>query len=92
MTVSIPRSSVLAAAMLAASFAAAPAFAASRDGGVSVTITKQPSYLNTRTTPSAPASYARDTTSAVYQPFYNQSNSVAFGRPPLPSTFSIPGY
>lgn len=78
-------------AVVAAPFGAMPAFA--QDSGVSVTIRKGPSYLNTRTTPN-PGSTSRAyyDTSAIYQPFQSQRNSVSFSRGPLPSSFDIPGY
>ena len=91
MTRSLTSKLFLAAALSAASFVAAPAFA--QDDGVSVTIRKGPSYLNTRTTPNpGSATRAAADTSAVYQPFYSQRNSLSFSRYPLPSSFTLPGY
>lgn len=89
-----PTRNLVLAAALSTAFAvpiAAPSLA--QDRGVSVTIRKGPSYLNTRTTPN-PGSSTRAAydTSAVYQPFYLQRNSISFSRYPLPSTFDIPGY
>lgn len=88
------RKTLLAAAAFAvalAPFAAIPAVA--QDSGVSVTIRKGPSYLNTRTTPNpGSATRAYYDTSAIYQPFQSQRNSVSFSRGPLPSSFDIPGY
>lgn len=91
MRLSSTRNLILAAAVAAVPFTAVPAFA--QDGGVSVTIRKAPSYLNTRTTPNAgSASRAAKDTSAVYQSVTPVRNSIAFARYPLPSTFDIPGY
>lgn len=90
MTFSTTRNLILAAAIAAAPLAALPALAQER--GVSVTIRKAPSYLNTRTTP-RPGSYSRaayDTT-AVYQSS-TPTRGVSFGRWPLPSSFDLPGY
>lgn len=82
---------ILAAAVAAVPMAALPA--AAQDSGVSVTIRKSPSYLNTRTTPRpGSTSLTSYNTSAVYQPFYAQRNSISFSRGPLPSTFDLPGY
>ncbi|RXF73782.1 hypothetical protein [Hansschlegelia zhihuaiae] len=85
---------VVAAALataVAVPVGAAPAFA--QDDGVSVTIRKAPSYLNTRTTPNpGSASPAARATSAQYQPFFQQRNSISFARYPLPATFDLPGY
>jgi hypothetical protein len=90
MTSSATRILLLAAAVAAAPFAIQPAAA---QDGVSVTIRKGPTYLNTRTTPSpGSATRAAKDTSAVYQPVFAQRNSIAFSRYPLPSTFDIPGY
>lgn len=79
------------AAALAVPLGAAPALA--QDDGVSITIRKAPSYLNTRTTPNpGSASPAARSTSAQYQPFFQQRNSISFARYPLPATFDLPGY
>lgn len=92
MTVTKTRSLILAAAIAAAPLGALPALAQSEDG-VSVTIRKSPTYLNTRTTPRpGAATPAAKNTSAVYQPFYAQRNSIAFTRGGLPSTFDLPGF
>lgn len=92
---SLSRSYVLAATVAALPLISAAVSAEPYDprarGGVSVTITKQPSYLNTRTTPK-PTSSATYETSAVYQPTGVARNSIDFTRYPLPSTFDIPGY
>lgn len=82
-----------AAAALAAPAIVTPAAAQTRErasGGVSITITKQPSYLNTRTVarPNTRASYD---TSAVYQSS-TPTRGGGFQRWPLPSTFDVPGY
>lgn len=90
MTFTATRFLLLAAAVAAAPFAIQPA--AAKDG-VSVTIRKSPSYLNTRTTPSpGSASRAAKDTSAIYQPVFAQRNSISFSRYPLPSSFDLPGY
>ncbi|MFC3691482.1 hypothetical protein [Chenggangzhangella methanolivorans] len=79
------------AAVAAAPLGAAPAFA--QDRGVAITIQKGPSYLNTRQTPKpGSATRAAYDTSAVYQPFQSQRNSISFSRYPLPSSFTLPGY
>lgn len=89
--ISVTRILLLAAAVAAAPMMVQPA--AAQDNGVSVTIRKGPSYLNTRTTPSpGSASRAAKDTSAIYQPVFAQRNSISFSRYPLPSTFDIPGY
>lgn len=83
---------LLSAAILAAPLAALPA-AAKDESGVSVTIRKGPSYLNTRQTPNLGASSrAAYESRAGYQPTYQANNSIGFSRGPLPSTFSVPGY
>lgn len=93
MTRPTTRMLILAAAVAAAPLGALPALAQSGSDGVSVTIRKGPTYLNTRTTPNpGSATRAARDTSAVYQPFYSQRNSVSFSRGPLPSTFDLPGY
>lgn len=86
--------SLLAAAAFAVALAPLAAVPASaQDRGVSITIQKAPSYLNTRTTPNpGSATRAYYDTSAIYQPFQSQRNSVGFSRAPLPSSFDIPGY
>lgn len=81
------------AAAVAAPLVAAPAAAQTRErrsGGVSITIQKAPSYLNTRTVarPNTRASYD---TSAVYQSS-TPTRGGGFQRWPLPSTFDLPGY
>lgn len=78
------------AAVTAAPLGALPALA---QDGVTVTISKAPSYLNTRTTPN-PGSGTRAAydTSARYQSVTPVRNSISFGRSPLPSTFDVPGY
>jgi hypothetical protein len=96
MTVSVPRSLVLAAAvaalpLLSTGASAEPYNVSGRNDGVTVTITKQPSYLNTRTTP-RPVGQATYRTSAVYRPFYQQTNSISFYRGALPRPFDIPGF
>ncbi|MET0312953.1 MAG: hypothetical protein ABW275_01015 [Hansschlegelia sp.] len=96
MTVSVPRSLVLAAAVAALPLLAVPASAepydvSGRNDGVTVTINKHSNYLNTRTTP-RPLSQATYRTSAVYQPFYQQTNSISFYRGALPRPFDIPGF
>jgi hypothetical protein len=79
------------AATVATPLSVCPAFA--QDDGVSVTIRKGPSYLNTRTTPNpGSSSRAAYDTNAQYQPVFRQRNSVAFSRYPLPSSFDVPGY
>lgn len=94
MTFRSTRNLVLAAALsavFAAPLAAVPALA--QDRGVSITIRKGPSYLNTRTTPNpGSATRAAHDTSAIYQPVFAQRNSISFSRYPLPSTFDVPGY
>lgn len=79
-------------AVVAAPLGALPAVAQDR-GGVDITIQKGPSYLNTRQTPNpGSSSRAAYDTSAVYQPFQSQRNSISFSRYPLPSSFTLPGY
>lgn len=94
MTLISTRKIVLVAALsaaVAAPLGALPAVA--QDRGVSVTIRKGPTYLNTRQTPNpGSATRAAYDTSAVYQPFQSQRNSISFSRYPLPSSFSVPGY
>lgn len=63
-----------------------------RNDGVSVTITKQSNYLNTRTTPRGPTTQATYRTSALYQPFYQQPQSISFYRGALPRPFDITGF
>lgn len=91
MRLSKVRMLVLGAAIAAVPMAALPA--AAQDSGVSVTIRKSPSYLNTRTTP-RPGSTTRAAyeTSAVYQSVTPVRNSISFSRYPLPSAFDLPGY
>lgn len=88
-----PMLCLAAAAVIAAPVLATPASAQTRErssGGVAITITKQPSYLNTRTIarPNTRASYD---TSAVYQSS-TPTRGGGFQRWPLPSTFDLPGY
>ncbi|MFD1331617.1 hypothetical protein ACFQ4O_06340 [Methylopila musalis] len=64
---------------------------AASGGGVSVTITKQSNYLNTRTV-ARPNSRATYETSAVYQSSTPTRGPGGFERWPLPSTFTLPGY
>lgn len=85
---------LLVAAVVAiplASASAEPFDPHARNDGVSVTITKQSNYLNTRTTPSGPTTTARYETSAVYQSSFTPRNVDAFSRYPLPGTFDLPG-
>ena len=87
MRLSSTRNLLLAAAVAAVPFAAAPAVA---QDGVSVTIRKAPSYLNTRTTPNAgSASRAAKDTSAVYQSVMPVRNTICSRATPCrrPSTF-----
>jgi len=96
MSFPLTRSFIFAAAIamvpLIASFASAEPWEPGRGAGVSITINKQPSYLNTRTTPDGPPSAAKYDTSAVYQPTYQARNSISFSRSPLPSSLDLPGY
>ncbi|WP_271168870.1 hypothetical protein [Hansschlegelia plantiphila] len=97
MTVSVSRSFALAAALAVSASVALPALAEpfdprARNDGVSITITKQPSYLNTRATPLGPTTQASYRTSAIYQPFQQQPNSISFYRGGLPGNFEVPGF
>lgn len=91
------RSLILAAAVAALPLISMQARAepfdphASNDG-VSVTITKRSNYLNTRTTPRGPTTQATYRTSALYQPFQQQTQSISFDRGALPRPFDIPGF
>ncbi|MGA0533193.1 hypothetical protein [Hansschlegelia sp. KR7-227] len=93
MAFSLTRSLVLAVTVAATPFLALPAAAQSERAGVSVTIRKAPSYLNTRTTPSpGSATRAARETSALTQSSFPVRNSNTFSRWPLPTTFDTPGY
>ncbi|MDR4306925.1 hypothetical protein IHQ68_09875 [Chelatococcus sambhunathii] len=89
MTASRPILLLAAIAAIASLSAVAPAAA---EGGVSVTIRKGPSYLNTRTTPT-PGSYSRAAyqTNAATQST-TPTRGIGFTRWPLPSNFDLPGY
>ncbi|GLK79414.1 hypothetical protein [Methylopila turkensis] len=65
---------------------------ASPDAGVSITIRKGPSYLNTRTIARPKTSVADYQTSALYQSTTPTRGPGGFERYPLPSTFTLPGY
>lgn len=64
---------------------------ASSDGGVTITVRKAPSYLNTRTV-ARPMTGADYQTSALYQSSTPTRGPGGFERWPLPSTFDVPGY
>jgi hypothetical protein len=82
----------LAAAVASTPLLVQPAAAQSgRDDGVSITIRKAPSYLNTRTI-ARPNSRASYDTSALYQSSFASRNNLNTSRYPLPSTFDLPGY
>jgi hypothetical protein len=88
MTFSSNRLLLLAAAVAVGPALTQPAAAQSgSNGGVSITIRKSPSYLNTRTV-ARPATMASYETSALYQSGM-PTRAIGFTRWPLPSTFDL---
>ncbi|WP_020180867.1 hypothetical protein [Methylopila sp. M107] len=84
---------LFAAAVVAAlGFVSLAAPALAQDEGVSVTVRKGPSYLNTRTTPTpGSATRAAYQTNAATQST-TPTRGIGFDRWPLPSSFDGPGY